>query len=104
MMCELQYDDYVIEYYVSSDNIHITDSYLITEADDMYVILEDIREHALSEGFEYGRSNESWVKEWLAHNVMYSIGISRDRTVSVDLDENESWWRLLLYALISLFN
>ena len=103
MMCELQYDDYVIEYCISSDNIHIADSYLITEVDDMYVILEDIREQAFSEGLEYNRSNESWANEWLAHNVMYSIGISRDRTASVDLDENESWWRKLLYALISLF-
>ena len=103
MRCELQYGDYVIEYYIVEDNVHIVDSHYITDKSDMYEILNDIRERASVQGFEYVRSNESWITEWETHNFLYEIGVACERTGSVDLNEYESWWVLLLYIIISWF-
>ena len=103
MRCELQYGDYVIEYYIVDDNVHIVDSHYITDKSDMYEILKDIREQASAYGFEYTRSDESWIAEWETHNFLYEIGFACERTGSVDLNEGVSCWMLLLYIIISLF-
>lgn len=103
MRCELQYGDCVIEYDIVEDNVHIVDSHYITDEADMYEILDGIREQASEYGLEYDRSNESWITEWKTHNYLYEIGFYCERTGSVDLNEYESWWVLLLYIIISFF-
>lgn len=97
----LNYKDYTINYIISKTNIHIVDSYKITKRDDMKAIIKIIRAKASENGFEYKRTDSSWVNEWRAHNFMYKYKIQKDRTGSVDLNENESRFRIICYFLMS---
>lgn len=101
-MYTLTYGSYEIQYTLSKGNVHIVDSYKIKKKADMNGIVKAIRTEAKKQGFTYKRSNSSWVTEWRAHNYMYECGTERSRTGSVDLNENESKWKLLSYALMSL--
>lgn len=97
----LNYGEYEISYAVTKNNVRIVDSYKICKRADMNAIVKLIRAEALKMGFKYSRSNSSWVTEWRAHNYMYDKGIDRARTVSVDLNENESRLKLISYSLMS---
>jgi hypothetical protein len=48
----------------------------------------------------YKRSEESWIKEWIAHNRLYKRNLFVDHTKDVDLDEKESLFRLFCYQFI----
>lgn len=98
----IQYKEFIIQYTLSKYNIHIVNSYQVRTKEDMETIVKSIRTEAAQNGFEYSRSNSSWVKEWMAHNYMYDKGFQKDRTGSVDLNEDESKLRLLAYKVISL--
>ena len=90
-----------MRYSYTENNIHIIDSYLITSKDLMQEHLKTIRRGAfLNGGFEYKRSNESWLREWCAHNWLYDHNIEKDRTKDVDLNENEKLWKRLGYFII----
>lgn len=97
----LKYGKNEISYTVTKNNVKILDSYKICRRADMTAIVKLIRGEALKLGFKYKRSNSSWVTEWRAHNYMYDNGIERARTVSVDLNENESRLKLIAYSLMS---
>ena len=97
----LKYGKYEISYTVTKNNVKISDSYKITKKAEMDTIVKLIRAEALTLGYKYRRSNDSWVTEWRAHNYMYDKGIERDRTASVDLNENESRLKLVSYSLMS---
>lgn len=43
------------------------------------------------------------MNEWRAHNLLYSMGIEKERTRSVDLSINESWYKKIGYFILSLF-
>ena len=97
----LNYGKYEISYTPTKNNVKIVDSYKICKKADMNAIVKLIRAEALKLGFKYRRSNSSWDTEWRAHNYMYDKGIERARTVSVDLNENESRLKLIAYSLMS---
>ena len=101
-MFVLNYKGCVIKYTLSTNNIHIVDSYKIKKKTDMNAIIKLIRAEATKRGFKYKRSNSSWVTEWRAHNYMYERGIEKARTGSVDLNEDESKLRLVGYSTMSL--
>ena len=98
---ELKYGKYQISFTLTKNNVHIVDSYKISKNADMLAIAKQIRAAALKLGFNYRRSNSSWITEWRAHNYMYDHGIERARTASVDFDENESGLKLISYSLMS---
>lgn len=100
-MQTLKYGKYEISYSLTNGNVHIVDSYKICKKADMNAIVKLIRTEAVKLGFEYKRSNSSWVTEWRAHDFMYDNGICRARTTSVDLNEGESVFRLVCYSLMS---
>lgn len=99
---QIQHNNKVIEYRLSASNIQIKDSYLITSQKQMRNIVQAIRMAAYEEGYEYKRTNDSWVREWAAHNLLYDWHVKRDRTGDVDLNENESSLKRLCYYLFSL--
>ena len=89
-----------IKYSVSADNVHIENSYRVKRVEDMRDILIRIRASTM---YQYKRTDDSWVNEWLAHNWLYSLEYEKERTGSVDLSEKESRWRRLAYNVIALF-
>lgn len=85
----------------SQNNIQIKDSYLITN--------DEYKEHIIdmmmgSEEFSkrnYTRSKKSYLREWKAHNFLYSWGIHKQRTKDVDFSEKESLFKRICYFFLS---
>ena len=50
----------------------------------------------------FTRSINSLTAEWVAHNRLYKIGYKQNRTKDVDLDLNETWFRKILYWILSI--
>lgn len=46
------------------------------------------------------RSIKSYVKEWHAHNVLYYMGLFRSHTADVDLNDDETKFRLFIYNIL----
>ena len=91
-----------VSFSYASNSLCIVDSYRFKKSD-MMPILQAIRKTVATEGYLYSRSYESWETEWRAHNVLYDLGIARERTGSVDLNEDESKFRLFCYKILSVF-
>lgn len=86
--------------------IHIKDSYLITDIDDMAKVLEYI--HSLDEyqklqEYGYTRTFESELAEWNGHNELYNLGIRPGQTGSVAIDQKEPLWRRIIYRFLRFF-
>ena len=61
-----------------------------------------IREAMLHyEGFRK-RSEGSYLREWIAHNALFSLGIETTRTQDTDLDVDEPLIRRIGYFIVSL--
>lgn len=86
---------------LSSNNIHIRDSYLVKNDADKEFVLDTIIASEEYHKFDYTRTKISYLREWKAHNVLYKWGIAPSRTASVDLNENESLFRRICYFFLS---
>ena len=69
----------------------------------MKAILQTIRKIIAKDGITYKRTDDSWLTEWCAHNVLFGMHIARLRTASVDLNEDESKLKLLCYRVLAIF-
>lgn len=103
MQYTFSYKGRMIECLVETNNIHIKNSYLIRQPSDMKEILNIIRKWATEKGFSYKRTISSWITEWKAHNILHSVGLERQRSGSVDLNENERKVILLSYQVLAKF-
>lgn len=91
------YNNYNIT--LSSNNIHIEDSYKCKYIKDMKNILKYIK----SQDPKCTRNIFGMINEWRSHNLLYSIGLYRERTKSVDLEYNSKWYYSIAYFCMSLF-
>ena len=80
------------------NNIHVVDSYKVKENDIMNYLVEFKRK--IGKDFTYKRSLEDMKIEWIAHNVLYRMGICKSRTKHVDINENETTLRKTGYSII----
>ena len=79
--------------------VSILESYKIKEPMKM---LNTLVLFKLKTGYQSRRSFNSWLKEWVAHNRLYKLGLFRSHTKDCDLEENEKWWRLLAYQFLGI--
>lgn len=86
---------------LSSNNVHIVNSYKITSRKDMKEAIKQIRELATKLDISYKRSERSWLTEWRAHNLLYVCNFETARTKSVDLNEDETKNHIRIYKLLS---
>ena len=89
---------------ISETNIHIEQSYKVTDIETINAFCKKIR--ALGEeklGLSYSRSLSSWVNEWKAHNWLYKHNKYTDRTASTDINDSEKLSRRFGYWFISNF-
>lgn len=84
-------------------NVHIVTSFQITDRKGKEEVIDYILKVAKDYGLEYKRSKKSWIREWSAHNTLYQWNYQRERTGSVDLNEDESLFRRFCYFFLSLF-
>lgn len=84
-------------------NVHIVTSFQITDRKGKEEVIDYILKVAKEYGFEYKRSKKSWIREWSAHNTLYQWNYQKERTGSVDLNEDESFLRRFCYFFLALF-
>lgn len=93
---------------LTTDNLHIEDSYKVGTTKDMDMVLDTIREYVHLMGIKMDtplnhRSNKSLKKEWITHNNLYVMDLFTERTKSVDFSYPQSWYEKLGYTLGSLY-
>ena len=98
------YENNLIRVKYDSSNIHIFNSHKIKRKQDMEKILSIIQCASFNRGIFYTRSTKSWVRKWKAHNILYKLGIKKERTKSVNLNEKETMLRKFGYFILSLFS
>ena len=82
-------------------NLHIPNSYKIQ---DEYEIRSRVTFYYTSGMLGHSRTIESYIHEWVAHNVLYNLGLFRSHTKDVDLNDDEPKWRLWIYDIIYVLN
>ena len=92
---------------VSTNNIHIDNSYTIERRADMKIILQELKEELINNSITIDtpfnrRSTKSMIKEWVAHNNAYKLNYKRERTSSVDMNYPQKWYVKVLYFVCSL--
>lgn len=92
----------MLDYKVTENNIHITDSYKIGKHE-FDSVLWSIRELYPECRVFNLRSMRSMKKEWATHNALYSIGICRSRTKDVDLNAPICWVIKATYCVVGSF-
>lgn len=97
----IRYNDLALRVIATEDNTNIEDSYRVKNYLDMVNILTMIQEECDSSLAINKRGLCGMVNEWRVHNLLYSLGIQRDRTKSVDLNIGQPWYVKVAYFLIS---
>lgn len=86
---------------VTSNNIHIKDSYDIKKRSEMKEILYAIQ-YKKPDCNVFKRSYNSMISEWKTHNRLYRLGYKKDRTGSVDLNYPLKWYVELAYKILGI--
>lgn len=86
----------------ANPNKQIVDSYKISSPDAMKEILTLLQGYNIANPTNpaWSRTNAFMFREWKAHNLAYDKGIQRDRSGSVDLDNNDEchiFWGSTVY-------
>ena len=84
-----------ITFQYNKNNIQIIHSYKIHDRIEMLRILSEIVNYIKeNSGIVYKRQIPEWLDEWEAHNLFYDLNLQRERSESVDLNENEDKWKI----------
>lgn len=97
----VEHNGIVLRVECSQSNTKIIDSYKVKNKWDMKFILYQIRDRVTKDKAIHNRSISSMVNEWSVHNLLYSLGIQKDRTKDVDLNINQPWYIKVGYFLLS---
>lgn len=78
----------------------VINSYQVQKEKDIKYYVSSIIEHRKKNNLPVTRDFNSYVSEWKAHNRLYNLGIKKDHTKDVDMEENiscknEIIWRIL---------
>lgn len=99
----VRHKDLVLKVHISEDNTTIFDSYKVKSPWDMESIIYYIKGEASDDMAINKRNISSMIYEWRTHNLLYSLGILRDRVKDVDLNTNQPWYVKALYFVLSPF-
>lgn len=98
------YKDFILKVHVSKNNTCILNSYKVKNINDMQDILYIIQNKIEDSNMAINKRGVwDMIHEWRAHNLLYSFGIEKDRTKSVDLEINQPWYKELGYKILSCF-
>lgn len=100
---EITLGDISLRVTYSKINVHVENSFLIKDDELKKKFLDLIIMKGKLLGFEYKRTFDSWLREWKAHNTLYNWKYKRERTASVDLNEDESLIKRFLYVFLASF-
>lgn len=99
----IRYRNFILKVHISKDNTTIIDSFKVKNPSDMRSVIYLIRNKA-PEGYAIDKRRiSSMVHEWRVHNLLYNLGIFKNRTKDVDFESNQSWYIKVLYYILSPF-
>lgn len=99
----VRHKDFTLKVHISQSNTTIFDSYKVKSPRDMKSILYSIKAESSNKMAINKRNISSMIYEWRTHNLLYTLGIMRDRTKSVDLNIGQPWYSKVLYFILSPF-
>lgn len=91
---------------VENLNIHIENSYLVTDKSQIRAEIKKIMGDPKFQDLKaagFTRTSGSMYNEWAAHNVLYRWGYEKERTKSVDIDQKETTTRKFCYWILAKF-
>ena len=86
---------------VYPSRIKLYDSAEVSKKDfdkELLTVKELYPEHVI-----WKRTMRSLKREWAAHNLLYNMGIMKDRTKDVDLDYPQKWYIKVAYFFVGSF-
>ena len=89
---------HVVQYSLTTTNLHIADSYQIPGRD-FREVLKDIHIENPDSFLFKARGVCGMCLEWATHNFLYKIGYQRERTRDVDIDYPQKWYYKVGYAI-----
>jgi hypothetical protein len=92
-------NDIELDISILNNYVHINNSFKVTSRDDMNFVLDKIKTNYPNHEI-CNISNFMLVQEWATHNLLYSLGLFKDKTRDVDLNINKSWFISSLYCII----
>lgn len=97
---------YGLEITLSTNNVHIENSHNVEFPIVMDEVLRMLRKEVDDAGITMDtplnhRSNNSMVREWIAHNNLYVLGYEQERTAHLDLNWPQKWYVKVVYWLLS---
>lgn len=99
----IDYEDLIIKVNASEDNTTILDSYRISSPSDMKSILIRIIIRTPETYAIHKRGVRGMIREWRVHNMLYSLGILKNRVKDVDLNIGQPWYIKTMYFVLSPF-
>ena len=99
----IRHNDFILKVHASENNTTIFDSYRVKNLQDMNILIYCIKVKTSEKYAINKRSVSSMVNEWRVHNLLYSLGVLRNRTKDVDLNIDQSWYMKILYLVLSPF-
>ena len=87
-----------IEYYVYENDISIKDSYKVSKHD-FITVLTKIKKEYPTNNVIVNRTFNSFIKEWSVHNFLYSLGLWKKRTRTVDLNYPQKFKEKIVYFI-----
>lgn len=88
----------VYEYGYTPNNLHINDSCEIQKR--KFKSALDSIEARHPELLIWQRSTFSLCREWAVHNLLFNLGIKKERTKDVDLNFPQKWYICIGYAIL----
>lgn len=83
------------------DSVHVHNSFCVSRRKDMRLWIDFILNSKQCPSAVSCRSTRSLLREWEAHNMLYSFGYEVERTQHVDFDQ-EPFSRQFVYLLLSI--
>ena len=84
----------------TKNNTHIEDSYQIKLKKSMENEIEYIKELRKARKYPVTRTTKSYVREWKGHNNLYNLGLFKNHTKDVDLEEDIPLWKEIIWLII----
>jgi len=81
---------------ITNNNIHVENSYMYSK-DCMKDALELWRGKYPEYDVFIHRTDNDMIREWCVHNVLYELGIAKERTKDVDLNWPQKWYARVGY-------
>ena len=88
-----------MKYRTLSNRLKLINSYLVPK-DRFEVELNAIRYMTPDYPIWHLRSMGSMRREWATHNLLYSLGIKRNKTKDCDLEFEQAWYLKLAYGVV----